>query len=199
VWVVVGLGNPGRRYVRTRHNVGFLLVDRLAERWAVKLKKKSYPAKAGMANREQGTVHIVKPWTFMNQSGKAVRAVIRKTGVKPGNLLLVYDDLDIPLGEIRIRTAGGPGTHKGMLSVVQEIGTEQFPRLRIGIGPLPPGRQATQFVLSRFGKQEAPLLESGLSRAMEALFLVLEGRIQEAMTRFNRKQKAAGEAAGVPG
>ncbi len=186
MWVVVGLGNPGRRYESTRHNVGFVLIDRISRRWNVKLKKSKYFAKSSRLEREKGALLLVKPWTFMNRSGLAVKALIDKTGVSLSHLVMVYDDLDIPLGEIRVRKKGGPGTHNGMISVVQEVKSTQFPRIRIGIGPLPADVEATDFVLSEFRKEEKPVLERSLDKAEEALDLILNRSVDEAMNCFNR-------------
>ncbi len=136
--------------------------------------------------REKENLLLVKPWTYMNQSGLAVKALIDKTGVELSRLLTVYDDLDIPLGDIRVRKVGGPGTHNGMISIVQEIKSTQFPRIRIGIGPLPPGVEATSFVLSRFKRDEKKDLEHSLDMAEEALDLILDLNIEEAMNRYNR-------------
>jgi len=184
---VVGLGNPGRRYAATRHNVGFTLIERIAERWNVRLKKRKYKSKAVQVERGQDTILLVKPWTYMNQSGLAVKDLVRRTGLMLKQLLVVYDDLDIPLGEIRIRREGGPGTHNGMISIIQEIGSTQFPRIRIGIGPLPSGIEATDFVLSGFVEDQRPALDESLARAEEAVILILDRDIEEAMNRFNRK------------
>ena len=187
MWVIVGLGNPGKKYAGTRHNVGFVLIQRLADKHNAKLKKRKYSAKAAQVELTNGPALLVKPWTYMNRSGEAVNGVIGGTGVNLDRLLVVYDDLDIPLGEIRIRKAGGPGTHKGMASIVQEIDSTEFPRIRIGIGPLPPGIDATDFVLDDFPKEENPILEDCLIVAEEAVDLIMMSGVEEAMNRFNRK------------
>lgn len=192
MWAVVGLGNPGRRYAATRHNVGFALIERIAERWEVRLKKRKYQSKAVQVERRQDIVLLVKPWTYMNQSGLAVKDLVRRTGLMLKHLLVVYDDLDIPLGEIRIRREGGPGTHNGMISIIQEIGSTQFPRIRIGIGPLPSGIEATDFVLSGFVKDQRPALDGSLAMAEEAVMLILDRDIEKAMNRFNRKPRGVG-------
>ena len=150
MWIVVGLGNPGKQYSATRHNVGFMLIQRLADKLNVRLKKRKYSAKAAQVELEHNPVLLVKPWTYMNKSGLAVKKLLECTGRRLNRILVVYDDLDIPLGEIRIRKSGGPGTHNGMASIVQEIDSTEFPRIRIGIGPLPPGVDATDFVLADF-------------------------------------------------
>ncbi len=127
----------------------------------------------------------------MNRSGIAVREIIAQTGVKLDHLLVVYDDLDIPLGEIRIRKMGGPGTHNGMASIVQEIGSTNFPRIRIGIGPLPLGADATDYVLANFQQEEMETLEDSLVMAENAVVMTMSTGIEEAMNRFNRKTNNA--------
>jgi len=189
LWAVVGLGNPGKSYQNTRHNVGFALIERIAEKWGVRLKKRKHLFKAGQVEKGQKPVLLVKPWTYMNQSGFAVKELVRRTGVKLDQLVVVYDDLDIALGEVRIRKEGGPGSHKGMISIIREIEDARFPRIRIGIGPLPPNAEATDYVLSGFDDRERPGLRRGLGKAEDALMLILDGKIAEAMNRFNRKLK----------
>ena len=187
MWVIVGLGNPGKKYVASRHNVGFILVQRLADRHGVKLKKRKYPAKAAQVELANAPALLVKPWTYMNRSGVAVNELILGAGLNLDRLLVVYDDLDIPLGEIRIRKSGGPGTHNGMASIVQEIGSTKFPRIRIGIGPLPIGIDATDFVLGDFRKEDNQVLEDSLASAEKAVDLIMETGVEEAMNTFNRK------------
>ncbi len=119
MWVIVGLGNPGKKYATSRHNVGFVLIQRLADKHNAKLKKRKYSAKAAQVELANGPALLVKPWTYMNRSGVAVNGLIVGAGVNLNRLLVIYDDLDIPLGEIRFRKTGGPGTHKGMASIVQ--------------------------------------------------------------------------------
>jgi len=189
VWAVVGLGNPGRVYAETRHNVGFVFINKLARDWKVKLKKK-YGAKIADVEREGEKVILAQPQTYMNQSGLAVRQILEAKGLAPEMLVVVYDDLDIPLGEIRIRKAGGPGTHKGMSSIVEEMKTTKFPRIRVGIGPLSFDQDATKFVLSPFSKTEKEFLERSLIKAQEALRMILAGEIEEAMNRYNQKGKS---------
>ncbi len=186
MWAIIGLGNPGKKYETTRHNAGFLLIDRLSQKWDVKTKKKKYSARILRVERKQEDLLLVKPWTFMNRSGLAVKALIEKTGLKLSRLITVYDDLDIPLGEIRVRKKGGAGTHNGMISIVQEIESTQFPRIRIGIGPLPSEAEATNFVLSEFSKDEKKALKHSLDMAEKAVDLILDSNIEDAMNRFNR-------------
>jgi PTH1 family peptidyl-tRNA hydrolase len=185
LWAVVGLGNPGRRYSQTRHNVGFSFVKRVAKKWEVKLKKRSCLSKTVLASKGGKKILLALPQTFMNKSGRAVKRILEERGVEPKHLLVVYDDLDIPLGEIRIRKSGGPGTHNGMSSIIEEISTTHFPRIRVGIGPLDPDVTATDYVLSPFKEEEKPVLEKSLNHAQKALNYILDGRIEEAMNRFN--------------
>jgi PTH1 family peptidyl-tRNA hydrolase len=187
LWIIVGLGNPGKKYATSRHNAGFVLIQRLADKHNAKLKKRKYSAKASQVDLANGPALLVKPWTYMNRSGVAVNGLIEGAGVSLDRLLVVYDDLDIPLGEIRIRKRGGPGTHNGMASIVQEIDSTEFPRIRIGIGPLPPGVDATEFVLGDFRKEENPILEDCLITAEKAVDLIMMSGVDEAMNKFNSK------------
>ncbi len=190
MWIVVGLGNPGREYAGTRHNAGFLFVKRLARRWSVEVKKKKYSARVAEVRRDGETVVLALPQTYMNQSGLAVRELLAAYRTPPASALVVYDDLDIALGQIRVRQDGSPGSHKGLRSIVAETGTTVFPRIRVGIGPLDDRADAVRYVLSPFGPDERVLLDGALARAEEALELILGGRIDQAMSAFNRKAAA---------
>jgi PTH1 family peptidyl-tRNA hydrolase len=186
---VVGLGNPGRRYSQTRHNAGSLFIKRLAKEWKVKLKKKKYLAKAGEVVRSEERVRLVVPQTFMNESGKVIRDIRDELRISPENFVIIYDDLDIPVGEIRVRKEGGPGTHKGMNSIVQELESTKFPRIRLGISSSLDENDVTSFVLSSFSKQEKHLLQKSLEKAQEALEMILAGEIEKAMNAFNKRKK----------
>lgn len=186
--LVVGLGNPGRDYEGTRHNVGFMVVERLAREWG--LSGKPAPRfNAVMAEGQfaGGKVILAQPTTFMNESGRSVRALTDFYKVSADDLLVVYDDLAIPLGAVRLRLAGSAGGHNGVASVIACLGTQQFPRLRVGVGPLPPGWSMVNFVLGRFGVDEATERDQGLSRAIEAIRLGMQRGWDEAMNQFNRR------------
>lgn len=189
MWLVVGLGNPGRKYADTRHNAGFRLLKRVADFWGVKLGGRSAANMTATAIRDEQAVILALPQVFMNRTGLAVDRLMRKKNIPADHLVVVYDDLDISLGEIRVRKTGSPGTHKGMRSIVEEIATQKFPRIRIGIGPLPAGRDASRFVLSPFTRKERPLLEKSLEAAEEALTMILDGEMERAMNLFNRRKK----------
>jgi PTH1 family peptidyl-tRNA hydrolase len=191
LWLVVGLGNPGEEYAATRHNVGFLLVRRVARSRGVELRGRAFKARTAVVQGGDEDVLLALPQTFMNRSGVSVREILAGRDISAGRLVVAYDDLDIRLGEIRVRAKGSPGTHKGMKSIVEEIRTREFPRIRIGIGPLPEGRDAAAYVLSPFGRDERPLLENSLDEAEAALDLILAGGTDKAMARFNRRNPAA--------
>jgi PTH1 family peptidyl-tRNA hydrolase len=184
---VIGLGNPGRRYAGTRHNAGFAFIHRLARHWESRLGKSKFSARIAEVKTNEGSLILAQPQTYMNLSGLAVKQIMDGYRMGPENIVVVYDDLDIPLGQIRVRKAGSAGTHKGLRSVIGAAGTTSFLRLRIGIGPLPEGEEATGYVLAPFTARERPLLEEGLARAEEALDFVLDGRVDEAMNTFNKK------------
>jgi PTH1 family peptidyl-tRNA hydrolase len=189
LWAVVGLGNPGRRYSGTRHNVGFTFIKKTAREWKVKLRKKIFLSKAGEVKRKEEHILLALPQTYMNKSGLTVKKIMEGRDITPEHLVVVYDDLDVPLGEIRIRKRGGPGTHKGMRSIVEEIRTEEFPRIRVGLGPLPGDENAVNYVLSSFDKAEESLLEEGLRKAQEALEMILSGEVERAMNTYNHRGK----------
>jgi peptidyl-tRNA hydrolase, PTH1 family len=187
LWAVVGLGNPGRRYAQTKHNVGFLFIRQVARNWKVRVKKRRFQAKIAEVERAQGKILLAMPQTFMNLSGQAVKQIVGGRKIELENLVVVYDDLDIPMGDIRVRKEGSAGTHKGMTSVIQELGSGRFPRIRVGIGPLPAQADAAEYVLSPLAPGERRLIDQILLQAEEALGMILEGKIDEAMNRFNQK------------
>jgi len=191
LWLVVGLGNPGEEYAATRHNAGFLLVQRVARSRGVELRGRAFHSRTGVWRGGAEDVLLALPQTYMNRSGVAVREVLAGREIPVERLVVIYDDLDIPLGEIRVRKKGSPGTHKGMISIANEIRTREFPRVRIGIGPLPGGRDAADYVLTPFGRSERAVLERSLEEAEDALDLILAGDADGAMARFNRRHAAS--------
>jgi PTH1 family peptidyl-tRNA hydrolase len=193
LWAVVGLGNPGKQYAQTRHNVGFAFVREVAKDWGVRLRKRSFSSKSTWTKRGGKKILLATPQTYMNNSGLAVQQIVASGGIVHENLVIVYDDLDIPLGDIRIRKEGSAGTHKGMSSIVHELGSVFFPRIRVGIGPLPSGLDATDFVLSSFLDEEKLLLKQGLSKAHNALGLILDEKIESAMNLYNQRTQSGPE------
>ena len=193
MWAVVGLGNPGRTYLRTRHNAGFLLVKKVAKHWDTRLRKRAYSSKIAYVDWEDKKILLALPQTYMNLCGLAVKQIVDSGGVKLENLVVAYDDLDIPLGEIRVRKEGGAGTHNGMISIVQELADSKFPRIRIGIGPLPSDSEATDYVLNPVGDDQIALLDRGLEQAQEALCHILRGETDTAMNLFNQRVRPESE------
>jgi len=185
--LIVGLGNPGAEYARTRHNAGFLLVSRLAERWRTgwTLEKK-YNARVARVEREDGSrVILCEPQTFMNSSGEAVGPLVAFYRIALNRLLVVVDDADLPFGEIRLRASGSSGGHHGLESIEQHLGSREFPRLRIGIGRSLGAREITGYVLGRFSPAEAELMEKVLAAAVGQSECWLTDGIQKAMNQFN--------------
>lgn len=191
MWAVIGLGNPGRRYARTRHNVGFIFVRRMADCRGVKIKRRKYLSRVAEIKMNDEKLILAQPQTCMNRSGLAVREIAQGYNLAPRDVIVVYDDLDIPLGQIRVRREGSGGSHQGLRSVIEELETQSFPRIRVGIGPLADREEATRFVLAPFGEEEIPLLENGLDKAGKALAMILDGRIDAAMSTFNQKDRQA--------
>lgn len=181
---IVGLGNPGREHRDDRHNIGFMAVDRLAERHHISLGRVQMKAIVGSGTIAGRPVILAKPQTFMNRSGDAVGPLARYYKIEPPHLLVVYDELDLPFGTLRLRKQGGAGGHNGMRSVIQHMGSE-FPRLRLGIGR-PPGRlPPAAHVLQRFGQDELPTVEALLDEAVRAMETFLSAGVDLAMTRHN--------------
>ncbi|HEK85502.1 MAG: aminoacyl-tRNA hydrolase [Candidatus Saccharicenans sp.] len=188
MWLVVGLGNPGSEYANTRHNAGFMVVRLLAREWGVQLKSRTFRSKLAEVERNGVKLVLALPQTYMNLSGLAVKDLIAGFKTGPENLLVIYDDLDINLGEIRIRPKGSPGSHKGLKSIVKEIGTQVFPRIRVGIGPKPVNQEAADYVLTEFSEEEKLKLKPALMKACEAVEMILAGEIEKAMNNFNRRR-----------
>lgn len=186
--LVLGLGNPGRRYTRTRHNLGFLLLDRIGEARGIRIGDERCESLVGRGEWEQESLVLAKPQTYMNNSGLAAAALLRRFRVRGADLVVAYDDLDLPFGRLRIRCGGSAGGHRGMASILQHIADRDFVRVRIGIGRPPEGMDTVDYVLSRFSPEEQDSLDGVLAKAAEAVeAIVLEGPVR-AMESFNRLQ-----------
>lgn len=184
--IVAGLGNPGTEYARTRHNAGFVFVKQLARECGVKFNRKKQAAYAEVKNKFPEEVILALPGMYMNRSGSSVAWLAEKFKAANEDIVIVVDDFDLALGDVRIRERGSAGSHKGLQSVIQELGTKEFPRIRIGIGPLPENEDAAEFVLSSFPKTEQILFKESLRKARQALDLVLSGDTGAAMNKFNK-------------
>jgi peptidyl-tRNA hydrolase, PTH1 family len=185
VTLIVGLGNPGRAYTGNRHNIGFLCADRWAAAHAIAFNKIQHHAIIASGRVGERRVIIAKPQTFMNESGRAVGALLRFYKVPTERLLVIFDDLDLPFGTLRLRAEGGAGGHNGMRSIIQQLGGQQFARLRVGIGR-PPGRMdPAAFVLQDFNRDETAGLSGVLDRAVQAIDAFIAAGIVAAMNQFN--------------
>jgi len=191
--LIVGLGNPGEEYAGTRHNVGFQVANRLAKRLRIEFKSKAADARIAEGTLGTTRIAIARPGTFMNDSGHSVRRLLQRYRLEPKDLVVVYDDIDLPLGKIRIRPSGGPGTHNGMRSIVAEIGSESFPRVRLGIHPEGQRGDLTDHVLSPFEGEEKAKAEDMVMRASEAIEVLLRDGIERAMEKFNRETANAAD------
>jgi len=185
MWLIVGLGNPGLEYARTRHNLGFMLVDKLAAETGSVVKRTECQALVGNALVAGQKVKLAKPQTFMNLSGDAVAGLVAKDGADRSQLLVISDDLALPFGAIRLRQRGSAGGHNGLRSIIGALGTNEFIRLRIGIQPEHRISDTRRFVLSEFSASEKELLPEVLERAAEALRSVLQDGIGKAMSLHN--------------
>ena len=183
--LVAGLGNPGPEYEHTRHNIGFLVVDRVAADFGSRWEKSS---KWGALLAKRGDSLLVKPTTYMNRSGEPLLMIAQFYKIEPREILIVLDDLALPLGRLRLRANGGPGGHNGLESIIMQFGTEDIPRLRIGIGAAPRDG-AVEYVLSPFFEEEKPLVESTIHRAVDAVKWAIDNGLVSAMNTFNKTEE----------
>jgi len=194
VKLVVGLGNPGIEYQFTPHNLGFLTIDRLAERCQVDVASRRCQAATAKVKLAGHEVMLVKPETFMNLSGLSVRKLVEDLGLEPAsNLIVVYDELDLPFGTLRIRQRGGTAGHNGLESVVGSLGTDEFVRVRLGIQPEHPVRDGAKFVLGQFKKSQLEAVDELIERGADAVEAILKEGLAAAMNRFNQRPKKDAE------
>jgi PTH1 family peptidyl-tRNA hydrolase len=185
--IVIGLGNPGRKYERTRHNAGFLAVEALARGLRFDLSQEKYHSLVGRGVAGGVEVLLAKPQTFMNESGRSAGAILRYTSSTVADLVVIHDELDLPLGAVRVKTGGGHGGHNGLRSLIDHLGSADFIRVRIGVGRPPAGREAADYVLSPFLPEERTAAEDAVARAAEAARTILLEGLTKAMNAFNRK------------
>jgi len=185
--IIVGLGNPGKKYERTRHNAGFMAVDGLARNLHTDINQEKHRAFIVKARLDTEDTVLVKPQTYMNESGRAITAILRDTYTGVSDLIVLHDELDLPLGSVRIKIGGGHGGHNGLRSIIELVGSSDFIRVRLGIGRPDPGVDAADYVLSPFLAEERQLLPDVMARAVEAVrIIILEGP-NRAMNIFNQK------------
>ena len=181
----VGLGNPGRKYAYSRHNIGFAFIDEISKSLGIPIKEKRRLATIGIGNVDSQSIVLAKPLTFMNSSGDAVTYLMNRFHISLEDILILYDDMDLPAGKIRIRPSGSAAGHNGMKSIIQAVGTIDIPRLRIGIGHPPPNKDEIEFVLGNFDKSESVLIKKALDQTKQAsIDLAIHG-IEWAMNNHN--------------
>lgn len=185
MYIIAGLGNPGDQYRFTRHNVGFMVIDILAQRNGLKLNRLDYKALWGQVHWGDEAVILAQPQTFMNASGQSIYEMVHRLDVPLDHLVVIYDDIDLPLGKVRVRAKGSAGTHNGMRSVIYQLQDENFPRIRVGIGKPEPGMELVQHVLSAFYESEKPIIYEAMGKAAEAAETIVREGIEAAMNKYN--------------
>ena len=187
-WIVVGLGNPGSQYEGTRHNAGFMALDVLAGRLGAKVTRVRFRSLCAEAELDGRRVLLLKPQTYMNNSGEAVREAMRFYRIPPEQVLVLLDDITLPVGGVRVRRKGSDAGQRGMRSIIGLTGSDQFPRVKIGVGEKPhPDYDLAKWVLSRFTEEERPRLAEAVSTAADAAALIAQDRVDEAMNRYSRR------------
>lgn len=185
MYLVIGLGNPEPEYSKTRHNMGFDTINVISNKYKIDMNRTKFNAIYGSGDIEGQKVIFVKPQTFMNLSGQTVREFVNFYKVENNKLIVIYDDMDIEKGTMKIRKKGGPGSHNGMKSVVQELGTNDFPRVRVGIGKPAYKNDAINYVIGRVQEEEYEILQKGIKRASEAIEEIIKNGIDIAMNKYN--------------
>ncbi|PTX55239.1 peptidyl-tRNA hydrolase [Melghirimyces profundicolus] len=188
--VIVGLGNPGLKYALTRHNIGFWVVDRLSEEWGIPVGKEKWKAQVGEGRVGTEKVVLLKPETYMNRSGQSVRPALDWLKCDLEDLLVIYDDLDLPPGKIRLRLKGSAGGHRGVQSIIDHLGTADFKRIKIGIGRPDSPVPVTDYVLSRFNEEEDEPIADAVQRAVDAAKAWIDRPFEEVMNEFNRNRES---------
>lgn len=189
MYIVVGLGNPGIAYRASRHNAGFRALDALADALHIRLNKRAHRAIMGEGSCAGEKLLLVKPQTYMNLSGECVQSLMRFYKISLDHLIVLYDDIDLPVGDLRIRANGSAGTHNGMRSIIACLGEDGFPRVRIGVGRQQAGRDLANHVLGKPNKEEQVLLNSAYEDAASAVQFILSGKLPDAQAKYNKKAK----------
>ena len=185
--IIVGLGNPTAKYEKTRHNVGFEVIDALAEQYNISVDTAKHKGLYGKGKIEGQSVILLKPMTYMNLSGESVSAVANYFKVEAEDIIVIYDDINLDVGRLRIREKGSAGGHNGIKNIIAHLGTEGFPRIRVGVGMKPPKMDLADYVLSRFSKEEQEEMEAGYDKACAAVKLLVVDEIAKAMNDYNGK------------
>ena len=187
--MIVGLGNPGTEYVGTRHNIGFETIDRIAEAFSITMDNHKHKGVSGQGMIAGEKVLLVKPMTYMNNSGECVGAIAHFYKIEPEDIIVIYDDINLAVGQLRIREKGSAGGHNGIKSIIAHLSSENFPRVRVGVGEKRAGQDLAKHVLGRFGKEELEAAAEGMDDARDAVEVMLKDGIQKAMNFYNGKKK----------
>ncbi len=190
MYIIAGLGNPTKEYDKTRHNVGFAVIDQLADRYGIDVSERKHRAFCGKGVIEGQKVLLVKPQTFMNLSGESLRSAMDYYKALPEKLIVIYDDISLPPGQLRIRLKGSAGGHNGIKNIIAHLGTQEFPRIKVGVGEKPPRMDLKDYVLSRFSKGEQELMEEAFREVAQAVAMMISDGADRAMNHFNTKKKA---------
>jgi PTH1 family peptidyl-tRNA hydrolase len=185
MWLIIGLGNPGKEYRLTRHNVGFRVVDRLARQQGIQFKRRRGGARIGEGRVGREKVVLAKPLTYMNKSGVAVKKLVKASGIPLDHLVVVHDDLDLACGRMKIKEKGGHGGHKGVQSIIEQLGSTDFLRVKVGIGKPPDPEEGADYVLSPFAANERALVKESVEQAVEAIEAIIVSGKDKAMNRYN--------------
>ena len=183
--IIVGLGNPGKEYENTRHNLGYKVIDKLSEKLKISLNRERLEGLSGNGKYNDEKIMLVKPLTYMNLSGNCVSKILKYYKLTEKELIVIYDDIDIPVGKIRIKPNGSPGTHNGMKDITQKLGTKEFTRVRVGSGKPAENMDLAEYVLSNFKKDEQKEIEKAINNAQEAVIEILENGVNKSMSKFN--------------
>ena len=190
MFIITGLGNPDRQYEGTRHNAGFDVIDRIAEKYNIAVDTKKHRAYIGKGIIDGQKVILAKPQTYMNLSGESIRSLVDYYKIDEENeLLVVYDDISLDVGRLRIRAKGSAGGHNGIKNIIAHLGTQVFPRIKVGVGEKPKGYDLADYVRGHFSKAERERMEEGYDHAVRAAEMIVSGQLSEAMNEFNRKKK----------
>ena len=185
VMIIVGLGNPGPKYSGTRHNIGFQCIDRMAKRWGIEVSERRAKAVLGKGSYRGQNVVLAKPRTFMNHSGEGLRYLLARFSAVPANLLVIYDEMALPMGKLRLRSTGSDAGHNGIRSIIDSLNTVEFPRLRIGIGRPDPESNYVTHVLDRFSQEDQTIIDEVVDRVILAAECIIEESLERAMNKFN--------------
>ncbi|RKJ30218.1 aminoacyl-tRNA hydrolase [Butyricicoccus sp. 1XD8-22] len=183
--LIVGLGNPGKQYEHTRHNIGFECIDALAEKWNAPLNQSKFNGLYATIHRPEGKVMLLKPLTYMNLSGECVRPIMDYFDIEIEDMIVIYDDLDLDVGKLRLRQKGSAGGHNGIKSLIHHLGTQEFNRIRVGISRPPAGMKVPDYVLSKFTKEEDPIIEEAVEKTVKAVEVSLSKKFLDVMSEFN--------------